>query len=79
MTHPGLPGQQGTATRCPSWLYADARDLEYVRLLGWGWTPVDAAFAAYFRKPPALVLNPAHARQPPGASRPRGPAPGAGR
>lgn len=43
----------------PSWLYVDARHLQYLRLLGWGWTPVDAAFAAYYGKPPALVLNPA--------------------
>jgi hypothetical protein len=70
MTGTGPPRRRGPATTCPSWLYVDARHLQYLRLLGWGWTPVDAAFAAYYRKPPALVLNPAHARHPHRSSRP---------
>jgi hypothetical protein len=60
MTGTSQPGRQGPAATCPPWLYTDARHLEYLRLLGWGWTLVDAAFAAYYRKAPALVLNPAH-------------------
>ena len=70
MTGTSQPSRPGPALTCPSWLYTDARHLEYLRLLGWGWTPVDAAFAAYYGKPPALVLNPAHDRHPHHTARP---------
>ena len=31
--------------------WADGRRLDYDLFRSWGWTPVDAAFAAYYGKP----------------------------
>lgn len=41
------------------WQWRDARQIDYEKLIGWGWTPVDAAFAAYYGKPFRAVLEPA--------------------
>jgi hypothetical protein len=31
--------------------WCDARDLNYRQYLAWGWSPMDAAWNAYFGKP----------------------------
>lgn len=38
------------------WQWQDARRLAYRERLAWGWTPVDAAFSAYYGKPFQAVL-----------------------
>jgi hypothetical protein len=40
-----------TAARSQAQADRDMREADYKRFLGWGWNPVDAAFAAYFGKP----------------------------
>jgi hypothetical protein len=44
------------------WQWEDARRVAYRERLSWGWSPVDAAFSAYYGKPLRAVLVLARAR-----------------